>query len=127
MTIAENIKKIREQYGLTQAELGEIAGVSDKAVSTWENGTAEPRMGSIQKIAEHFHISKGSIVDDTDQSSGQRGGYYVDDETAALAQEIYQDPDLRVLLKAKEDLSAEDLNVVINMIKALQAKENNND
>ena len=64
MTIAENNKKIREQYGLTQAELGDIAGVSDKAVSTWENGTAEPRMGAIQKIATHFNITKGAIVDD---------------------------------------------------------------
>ena len=64
MTIAENIKKIREQYDLTQAELGEIAGVSDKAVWTWENGTAEPRMGAVQKIAEHFGITKGAIVDD---------------------------------------------------------------
>ena len=66
MTIADNIKRIRERYDLTQAELGEIAGVSDKAVWTWENGTAEPRMGAVQKIAEHFGISKGSIVDDTE-------------------------------------------------------------
>ena len=64
MTIADNIKRLREQHGLTQAELGEIAGVSDKAVSTWENGTAEPRMGAVQRIAEHFNITKGSIVDD---------------------------------------------------------------
>ena len=64
MTVAENIKKIREQFNLTQAELGEIAGVSDKAVWTWENGTAEPRLGAVQKIAEHFGITKGSIIDD---------------------------------------------------------------
>lgn len=123
MTIAENIKKIREQYGLTQAELGEIAGVSDKAVSTWENGTAEPRMGAIQKIAEHFGITKGSIVDDKDQTSGQNEGYYFDDEAAELAQEIYEDPELRVLLKAKRDLSKDDMEVIVNMIKALQAKD----
>lgn len=65
MSIADNIKNLREKYNLTQAELGQIAGVSDKAVWTWENGTAEPRMGAIQKIAQHFGISKGSIVDDT--------------------------------------------------------------
>ena len=65
MSIADNIKALRVKYGLTQSELGEIAGVSDKAVSTWENGTAEPRMGAVQRIAEHFHISKGSIVDDS--------------------------------------------------------------
>ena len=69
MSIADNIKHLREKYGLTQAELGEIAGVSDKAVWTWENGTAEPRMGAVQKIAEHFGVSKGSIVDDTQSVS----------------------------------------------------------
>ena len=122
MTIAENIKKIREQYGLTQAELGEIAGVSDKAVSTWENGTAEPRMGAIQKIAEHFGITKGSIVDD-DQDNGQNQGYFFDDEAAELAQQIYEDPELRVLLKAKRDLSKDDMEVIVNMIKALKAKD----
>lgn len=68
MSIADNIKKIRIQYDLTQAELGEIAGVSDKAVWTWENGMAEPRMGAIQKIADHLGITKGSIVDDSSDS-----------------------------------------------------------
>lgn len=126
MTIAENIKKLREQYGLTQSELGDIAGVSDKAVSTWENGTAEPRMGAIQKIAEHFNITKGSIVDD-DPTSGHQPEYYLDQETAAKAQEIYEDSGARILLDAKRDLSSEDLDVVLNMIKALKAKENNND
>lgn len=64
MSIAENIKKLREQFDLTQDELGEIAGVSGGAVSTWERGTAEPRMGAIQKMADHFNISKSDIVDD---------------------------------------------------------------
>lgn len=64
MGIAENIKKIRERFDLTQDELGEIAGVSGGAVSTWERGTAEPRMGAVQKIADKLNISKSDIVDD---------------------------------------------------------------
>lgn len=69
MSIADNIKKLRESHNLTQAQFGEIAGVSDKAVSTWENGTAEPRMGAIQKISQYFNISKGSLIDDAVPSS----------------------------------------------------------
>lgn len=42
MSIAENIKRIRAEHGLSQAELGKIAGVSDKAVSTWELGLKIP-------------------------------------------------------------------------------------
>lgn len=62
-SIADNIKAIRQMYGLTQSELGKIAGVSDKAVSTWEAGQKEPRMGPIQRISDHFGILKSVIID----------------------------------------------------------------
>ncbi|MED1403805.1 XRE family transcriptional regulator [Bacillus mycoides] len=64
MSIGKNIKKLRDKHNLSQKELGEIAGVSDKAVSTWEKGLKEPRMGAIQKIADHFGILKSDIIED---------------------------------------------------------------
>ncbi|MFE7082528.1 LexA family protein [Priestia megaterium] len=64
MSIGKNIKKLREIHNLSQKELAEIAGVSDKAVSTWENGLKDPRMGSIQKIADHFGILKSDIIEE---------------------------------------------------------------
>ena len=62
MPIGENIKRLRESRGLTQAQLGAIAGVSDKAVSTWESGTREPRMGAIEKISLYFGVPKSDIL-----------------------------------------------------------------
>lgn len=64
MSIAENIKRIRLEHGLSQTELGKIAGVSDKAVSTWELGIKVPRMGAVEKMANYFGIAKSVIVDD---------------------------------------------------------------
>ncbi len=64
MSIGKNIKRLREQHNLSQEELAEIAGVSDKAVSTWENDIKTPRMGAIQKIADHFGILKSDIIED---------------------------------------------------------------
>lgn len=64
MGIENNIKRLREMHGLTQEQLGEIAGVSDKAVSTWENGSNYPRMGAIQKMADHFGITKSQLIED---------------------------------------------------------------
>ena len=64
MSIAENIKRIRLEHGLSQTELGKIAGVSDKAVSTWELGLKTPRMGAVEKMANYFGIAKSVIVDD---------------------------------------------------------------
>ena len=63
MSISDNIKKLRQMHNLSQAEFGRIAGVSDKAVSTWENGTKTPRMGAIQRLADHFGISKSMIIE----------------------------------------------------------------
>ncbi len=70
MSIGENIRRLREQHGLTQRELGEIAGVSDKAVSTWELGLKEPRLGAVARLAAHFGVSKSVILDDAAPSSG---------------------------------------------------------
>lgn len=58
MSIGKNIKILRTKYGLTQQDLAEIAGVTNKAVSAWESNTKEPRMGAIEKIAKHFGLKK---------------------------------------------------------------------
>lgn len=64
MGIAENIKKLREAHHLSQAEFAKLLGVSDKAVSTWENGTRIPRMGVIQKMADLYGLQKTDIIED---------------------------------------------------------------
>ena len=64
MSIGKNIKTLREQHNMSQEELGKIAGVTDKAVSTWENDIKIPRMGAIQRIADYFGIRKSDIIED---------------------------------------------------------------
>jgi repressor LexA len=63
MSVSENIRKFREEHGMTQSELGDILGVTDKAVSAWELGTREPRMGVIQKLADYFGVRKSDIIE----------------------------------------------------------------
>lgn len=65
MGIKENIKALRESHDLSQKELAKIAGVTDKAVSSWETGEREPRMGAIQKIADYFGLRKSDIIEDS--------------------------------------------------------------
>lgn len=64
MSVKENITKLRDLSGLTQEEIASIAGVSRAAVSLWEIGKSEPRMGAVQKLADHFHIRKANIIED---------------------------------------------------------------
>lgn len=64
MGIKENIVELRKREKLTQEEFAKIAGVSRGAVAQWESGFSEPRMGAIQKLADHFGISKSDIIED---------------------------------------------------------------
>jgi len=64
MDVGDGIRELRESAGLTQAELGKVAGVSPNAVSQWENKRAVPRMGAIQRIADYFGIPKSMIMGD---------------------------------------------------------------
>lgn len=64
MGIRENIIELRKRKNITQEELAKIAGVTRAAVSQWEGGFSEPRMRSIQNIADHFGISKSDIIED---------------------------------------------------------------
>ncbi len=64
MPISENIRKLRQIFDVTQDELGEIAGVTGNAVSQWENGRSEPRMGAIERMAACYQISKSHLIED---------------------------------------------------------------
>lgn len=95
-TIADNIKTLRKNYSLTQGQLGEIAGVTDKAVSTWENGVAVPRMSVAKKIADYFGIGLSEILEENDVDEK----YDVDPKALALAKTIEQNPELQKALHA---------------------------
>ena len=46
------ITELRKEHGMTQAQLAEQMGVTDKAVSKWERDLSCPDINSIPKLAE---------------------------------------------------------------------------
>lgn len=66
MSMADNIKALREYSNMTQDDFAkQVAGVSFQAVSTWERGEREPRMGIIQKLSDYYQIPKSLLIDGT--------------------------------------------------------------
>ena len=55
--IGFNIKKLREERGITQAQLAERLGVTFQAVSKWECGTTVPDVSILPDIAELFGVT----------------------------------------------------------------------
>lgn len=53
---------LRTGLGLSQFQLGTLVGVSDKAVSKWENGDAKPRIGTCYRLAEVLGVSINELL-----------------------------------------------------------------
>lgn len=59
----DKIKKLRETKGMTQSDLAKKLNISDKTVSSWENGTRLPRMGMVESISEILGVSKSDLFE----------------------------------------------------------------
>lgn len=64
MEISKKIYNLRIDLGLTQAELAKIAGVSNKAISAWENGSRDPKIQPLRRICARFGIDLNTFIDE---------------------------------------------------------------
>lgn len=55
---------LRKKAGLSQSALGKKVGVSNKAVSKWENGLAKPGLEVLQKLADVLSVSIDTLLSD---------------------------------------------------------------
>ena len=61
-TLGMMIASLRKENGMTQFELAEKMGVTDKAVSKWERDLSCPDVNTIPKLAEVFGISVDELM-----------------------------------------------------------------
>lgn len=59
---AAAIKTLREQKGMTQAELAELIGVTDKAVSKWETAKGLPDISLLEPLAAALGASLPELI-----------------------------------------------------------------
>ena len=67
--VAEKIKALREQNGLTQAALAKQLGITRSSVNAWEMGISVPSTQYIVELAETFKVSTDYILGVEDSSS----------------------------------------------------------
>lgn len=61
-TIGAFIAVLRKSKGMTQKELGEVLGVSDKAISRWERDECAPDISMIPVIADLFGVTADELL-----------------------------------------------------------------
>ena len=69
MSIGENIARFRKEKGLTQAELGDMLGVSNQAVSKWELGMTMPDVTLLPQISKVLGVTLTDLYGISDKES----------------------------------------------------------
>ena len=78
IAIGNLIEKKRKEQNLTQAQLAEKLGVSNKTVSKWENGKCMPDYGVIQPLCTELGVTVSELMDGEEQAPDSIRAY--DDE-----------------------------------------------
>lgn len=60
--LGNHIYNLRVARGLTQRDVAEKLSISDKAISKWENGTSQPSVYNLQKLADIFDITLEELL-----------------------------------------------------------------
>ena len=61
--IGQLLKELRREKGLTQAQLAEQFGVSDRSVSRWETGVTLPDLSILVELADFYKIDLRELID----------------------------------------------------------------
>ena len=124
LDLYKNIKARREELGLTQAQLAEKIGYADKTmISKIEKGSVDLSQSKISTIAEALKTTPARLMgwEDTDSpivhTDGQPPVYYTNEETAKVAQKVFDDPNYRILFDAASDAKPEDILMAAEMLR----------
>lgn len=122
---SKRLKFYLNRSKMTQTELAKRLGVGTTSVYNWCAGIKSPRMDKIDVMCDIFGCSRADLMEDTsDAARDASGGYYSDPETVEIAQEIFENRELRILFDAAKHAAPEDLRVAHDMLLALKKKEN---
>lgn len=61
--VGQFLKSLRSEKSITQAELAEMLGVSNRSISRWENGTTMPDFDLVIELAKYYDVEVGEILD----------------------------------------------------------------
>lgn len=121
---AKNLKYYLNKNNMTQLELSQKLGVGTTSVYNWCNAIKTPRMDKVDKMCAIFGIKRSDLIED--KSTQKQSSYYLNDETEQIAQDIFENKELRLLFDSARDAEPEDLKAVHDMLLALKRKEMKN-
>ena len=113
-------EQLLQKYGVSTYRVSKETGIAQSVFSSWKNGISTPKQDKLKKIADYFTVSVEYLMTGEEKEADR---YYINDETAQVAQEIFENKELRALFDVQRGMSAEDLQALHGMALALKRKE----
>lgn len=120
MGLYEQVKEVAKSKGYSINRLEKELGFARSSISKFNKNV--PSMEKIKQIADFLDVSVSDMIGDSDDRSNTEK-YYLNDETAQVAQEIFENKELRALFDVQKDMDPADLKALHSMALALKRKE----
>ena len=111
-------EQLLQKHNVTSYKVAKEAGVTQTALSNWKSGKSTPTTKTLQKIADNFGVTVDYLM-----TGEEKEGYYLNEETAKLAQEMFEDEDMRSLFDMKRNMPPERFKAHMEFMKNLYYQE----
>ena len=117
----EMLKYLRQRAGYSQQDLADLLKISKSTIGMYEQGRRSPDYETLEKIADIFNVDMNFLMGGKTKESTPE--YYINPETAKLAQELFENHDLRILFDAARDSDPKDLQMAADLLKRLKGTD----
>ena len=114
-------EQLLQSFGVTTADVCKATGIGQSTISNWKSRRNLISGKNAQLIADYFNVSVEYLMTGEEKEGGET--YYLNEETAKAAQEIFENKELRMLFDIAKDADPEDLRALHSMALALMRKE----
>lgn len=115
-------EELLQKHGVSTYKVSKETGIAQSVFSSWKNGISTPKQDKMQKIADYFNVSLEYLMTGKEKEGGET--YYLNDETREIAQEIFENPDLRSLFDMSRKMPPERLKAHVDFMRNLYNQEN---
>lgn len=105
------IKRLCEENGIAMTALEQKLGFGRGSIGKLKTSSRSMTSERLQKVADFFGVSPEYLM-----TGEQPESYYVNLETADMAQELYDNKDLRLLFDASRNATPEQLRLIRDLV-----------
>lgn len=122
MNSVERVKTICKDRKIPISKLERDLGYSNGYIGQLRKGTFPN--DRLKEIADYFGVSVDYLMTGKEKAGGET--YYFNEETKKIAQKVFENKSLRMLMDSAQDATPEDIETVHSMLLALKRKERGN-